>query len=94
MALNAGATRRPGPLSAGQAWLTVTMLSVAYALSYADRIIINLLARPIKAGLGLNDTRFGLLTGGHSAFSIPPWLCRWGTWRISTAAAGSCVWES
>lgn len=45
------------------AWYAVAILSLAYVMSYADRVIINLLSRPIKADLGLSDTQFGLLTG-------------------------------
>ncbi len=37
------------------------MLSLAYVMSYLDRIIINLLVVPIQSDLGINDTQFGLL---------------------------------
>ena len=43
------------------AWYTVTLLSLAYVLSYLDRIVINLLIVPIQSDLGINDTQFGML---------------------------------
>lgn len=43
------------------AWLTVGLLSLAYVLSYLDRIVINLLVVPIQADLELSDTQFGML---------------------------------
>jgi MFS family permease len=63
MPTEAVSNARSVPVSLKSAWYAVTILSIAYVLSYADRIIINLLARPIKADLGLGDTQFGLLTG-------------------------------
>lgn len=63
MSVDAVAAPRSAPATLRPAWYAVTILSIAYVLSYADRIIINLLARPIKADLGLSDTQFGLLTG-------------------------------
>lgn len=43
------------------AWYAVALLSLAYVLSYLDRIVINLLVVPIQADLGINDTQFGML---------------------------------
>lgn len=43
------------------AWYAVFLLSLAYVLSYLDRIVINLLVVPIQADLGINDTQFGML---------------------------------
>jgi MFS family permease len=43
------------------AWYAVVLLSLAYVLSYLDRIVINLLVVPIQADLGINDTQFGML---------------------------------
>ena len=43
------------------AWYAVAMLSLAYVLSYLDRIVINLLVQPIQADLDLSDTQFGML---------------------------------
>lgn len=42
-------------------WYAVLVLSLAYVLSYLDRIVISLLIGPIKADLALSDTEFGAL---------------------------------
>lgn len=49
--------------SRGRAYFTTAMLSLAYALSYVDRQLPNLLIQPIKADLGLSDTQVSLLSG-------------------------------
>lgn len=50
------------------AWYTVTILMVAYVLSFMDRVILGLLVGPIRADLGISDTRVSLLYG--FAFAI------------------------
>jgi len=50
------------PTSA-RAWCTVSILLVAYVLSFIDRQILNLLVGPIRADLGINDTQMSLLMG-------------------------------
>lgn len=45
------------------AWYTVSVLMVAYTLSYLDRQILSLLVGPIRADLGISDTQVGLLQG-------------------------------
>ncbi len=47
--------------SARMAWYAVALLSLAYVMSYLDRILINLLIVPIQADLSLSDTQFGML---------------------------------
>ena len=49
--------------SAFRAWGLVLLLTVAYAVSFVDRQIINLLVEPIKADLQLSDTQISLLLG-------------------------------
>jgi len=56
--LNSAAAPWPSPRLA---WYAVGLLSLAYVLSYLDRIVINLLVVPIQADLGINDTQFGML---------------------------------
>lgn len=46
-----------------RAWVTVSILLVAYVLSFVDRQILNLLVGPIRADLGINDTQMSLLMG-------------------------------
>ncbi len=46
-----------------RAWLTVSILLLAYVLSFIDRQILNLLVGPIRADLGISDTQMSLLMG-------------------------------
>ncbi|SFM85919.1 spinster family MFS transporter [Halopseudomonas yangmingensis] len=46
-----------------RAWLTVSILLLAYILSFIDRQILNLLVGPIRADLGISDTQMSLLMG-------------------------------
>lgn len=50
----------PSSLSA---WITVTILMVAYVLSFIDRQILNLLVGPIRRDLMISDTQMSLLMG-------------------------------
>src|SRR5690606_11554660 len=50
----------PSSLSA---WTTVTILMVAYVLSFIDRQILNLLVEPIRRDLVISDTQMSLLMG-------------------------------
>lgn len=52
---------RPGSL--GRPWLVVALLSLLYAISFVDRMIIALLVDPIRTDLGVSDTQIGLLFG-------------------------------
>lgn len=45
------------------AWRTVAMLSVLYAFSGIDRLILSLLVLPIKEELAVSDTQIGILFG-------------------------------
>lgn len=50
------------------AWFVVTVLALANAVSFIDRLILSLLVQPIKAELGISDTAYSLLAG--AAFAI------------------------
>ena len=50
------------------AWYVVTVLTLAYTVSFIDRQILNLLVEPIKGDLGISDTQISLLQG--LAFAI------------------------
>jgi MFS family permease len=45
------------------AWYVVGVLTLAYIFSFIDRQILSLLVQPIKADLGISDTRMSLLLG-------------------------------
>ena len=49
--------------SSVSAWITVTILMVAYVLSFIDRQILNLLVGPIRRDLAISDTEMSLLMG-------------------------------
>ena len=49
--------------SPGSAWLLVSLLTVAYVVSFVGRYILSLLVEPVKADLGLTDFQIGLLLG-------------------------------
>ena len=57
-----GAPAAPWPATR-VAWYTVIVLMLAYILSFIDRVIISLLVGPIRADLGISDTRVSLLYG-------------------------------
>ncbi|MEM7728230.1 MAG: MFS transporter [Pseudomonadota bacterium] len=65
-----GASAEPSPVGSGlalpwptprAAWTILTVVSLAYVLSYIDRIVINLLVEPIQDAFSINDTQFGAL---------------------------------
>ncbi|MDQ3201409.1 MAG: MFS transporter [Pseudomonadota bacterium] len=49
--------------SKARAWGTVTILMMAYVLSFVDRQILNLLVGPIRRDLMISDTQMSLLMG-------------------------------
>jgi MFS family permease len=49
-------------------WYVLLMLTLVYALSIADRFVMSTLIEPIKADLGLSDSKIGFLTGSALAF--------------------------
>lgn len=53
---------RPEP-DTNWSWYVLGMLTFAYALSYIDRQVLNLLVDPIKRALLLSDTQFSLVQG-------------------------------
>lgn len=57
------AVSAPRVASGWYRYYVVTCLFVLYALAYADRVIIGIVALPIRKELGLNDTQLGVLGG-------------------------------
>jgi MFS family permease len=49
--------------SAAYRHYVLTVLLVIYILNFVDRQLLSVVARPLKADLGIGDTAFGLLTG-------------------------------
>lgn len=50
-------------LDGAVSWYVLGILTLAYALAYVDRQMLNLLVDPIKRSLVLSDTRFSLIQG-------------------------------
>jgi MFS family permease len=53
---------------AGRAWTMLGVMTLAYTLSFVDRMIFGLLITPIRADFAINDTVFSLLYGLGFAF--------------------------
>lgn len=78
-------------------WWAVTILTLAYTVSFVDRTIISLLIDPIKSDLNLSDTEISLLQGlafgiFYAIMGIP---LGWAADRVprrSLIAAGITFW--
>ena len=80
------------------AWYAVAVLFVAYTFSFADRFILSLLIQPIKADLGLSDTKVSLLHGFafaifYTFMGIPIGRLADRFSRRNIVAAGIAVWS-
>lgn len=51
------------PVDERGAWYACALMTIAYAMAYMDRSILNLLLIPIEKSFGLSDTAAGLLVG-------------------------------
>src|SRR6267142_5716912 len=92
-------SNRPGQRSGYYPWLVVGVLMVLYTSSFIDRMILNLMVRPIRADLGISDTEFSHLTGFafvimYSIMAIPiGWAVdRWN--RRNLMALGVAGWSA
>lgn len=48
-------------------WATVVLMSVVFAFSMIDRVVLSIVIEPVKADLGLSDAEFGLAQGAAIA---------------------------
>lgn len=53
----------PQPAGTRSPYVVLAMLLIVYIFSYIDRLLLSILAEPVKADLSLNDTQMGLLGG-------------------------------
>jgi predicted MFS family arabinose efflux permease len=94
-ALEAGARAR----SRGYAFYVLAMLLLVSTLNFVDRIVIGVLAAPIKTELGLSDTQLGLLGGTafglfYAALGIPiGWLADRSN-RVWIMTAALALWSA
>src|SRR5262245_260238 len=56
-----------GYASAGYRSYVLNALLIIYILSFMDRALLSVVARPLKAEIGVNDFWFGMLTGAGFA---------------------------
>ena len=61
--VGAGAAAGIAPLAAGARRYVLTLLMIAYTLSFLDRQVLSILVEPIKIELKVSDAAMGLLTG-------------------------------
>lgn len=94
---SAQTTEDPYP-SNGYAWYVVGVLTFVYIFSFIDRQILNLLVRPIRRDLGINDTQMSLLMGlsfavFYTFFGIPLGRLADSKSRRTIIAAGFALWS-
>lgn len=85
--------------SLAYSYYVVVLLSVAYMLSFMDRVLISLLIGPIKAEFGLNDTQIGALIGFgfvvfYSVLGLPFGALADRTNRKKLILAGLIAWSA
>ncbi len=90
-----GGSRFPPP---ARAWMMVTLLTLAYVVSFVDRYILSLLIDPIKADLHLTDFQIGLLLGPafgifYATMGLPLGLLADRSRRTWIIAAGVALWS-
>ena len=92
---NAADAARAG---AGNRFLVLALLLLVYIFNFADRMLLGVMAAPIKADLGLSDGQLGLLGGTafallYATVGVPiGWLAdrRSRSWIITIAL---CIWS-
>lgn len=80
-----------------RAWLLVSLLTIAYVVSFVDRYILSLLIDPIKADLGLSDFQIGILLGPafgifYATIGLPLGYLADRSRRTWIVAAGVTIW--
>jgi predicted MFS family arabinose efflux permease len=88
----AASMRRDSP------WLALVLLTAISTVGFIDRIVMNVLAVPIKAEFGLTDTQVGLLTGLAFAVlnvALGIAIARYAERgrRLSLIAVGTVLWS-
>ncbi len=100
-ALAAGIAPPPSDSAAAHARTMLWILLIVYIFNFLDRQIVNILAEPVKADLGLTDTELGLLAGPafavfYALLGIP--IARYadkdGTNRVRLIALALAIWSA
>ncbi len=79
-------------------WAVLTLLTLAYTLSFMDRYLMNLLLEPVKHDLQLTDTQVSLLAGVgfallYACMAIPLGRLSDKTNRTKLVSAGIALWS-
>jgi MFS family permease len=85
--------------SAGQAYLTVGLITLAYIFAFVDRIALSLVLDPIREDLGLNDTQVSALAGFAFVICYVIFAFPFGRWvdkraRPGALTLGITVWSA
>ncbi|MGH8240091.1 MAG: MFS transporter, partial [Steroidobacteraceae bacterium] len=97
----AASSRLPWPAGSTplRAWITVVVLTLAFILSFIDRLVLAVLLEPLKLDLQLTDVQLALLHGTafavfYSIVGLPlAWLAdRWSRQRI--IVLGMLLWSA
>ena len=83
---------------AAYAWYVVGVLTLVYIFSFMDRQILNLLVKPIRSDLGIDDFKMSLLMGPsfaifYTLFGIPLGRLADNKSRRTIVAAGFVAWS-
>ena len=86
------------PYGTAYSYLVVGMLTLAYILSFADRMLLAMMIDPVRASLHLSDTQISLLLGlafatFYALLSIPLGRLSDTGRRVDLLAAGVAVWS-
>lgn len=81
-----------------QAWVVVVILCIAYAISFIDRQVINLLTEELKRDLGVSDLQIGMLQGlafgvFYTVMGMPLGRLSDSMNRRNVIIAGAFVWS-
>jgi MFS family permease len=92
-------TESGGYPAAGYGWYVVVILYLCYTFSFVDRSIITYLVDPIEGYLRINDTLFGLLSGGafvafYAFLGIPVGRLADARSRRNLLLGGVAVWST
>jgi len=100
-ALAMGSGSPPADSAAAQTRAMLWILLIVYIFNFLDRQIVNILAEPIKADLGLTDTELGLLAGPafavfYALLGVPiaRYADRDGSNRVRLIALALAIWSA
>src|SRR5438270_8929687 len=87
------------PARPARAGIVLAILLLAYILNYLDRLMLGILAQPIKADLHLSDSRFGDIGGLafallYSVLALPFAFLADKTSRSAVVAGAVAVWSA